>query len=420
MSGGREFEHRLMDFNNSGQTSFSDIKKVLSIARERVAQRLDQSQADLSIRNVTVIDGRSDTAFLGDVIIQNGKVVAVERAGSNVESRESIDGTGRFLMPGLIDMHVHVAGFAERPEALGQLLAAGVTTARDMGGHVTTLARWRDEIARGVRSGPELLIVGPTLNGEANAPFHRVVTTPEDAVAAVQESADAGAVQIKVHNAISPEVLGATISAAKQRRLDVVGHLPPGPGPLALCHTGMKEIAHSSALLESVLWRQEQSPVGLIEALEELKGPQSDELYACMARNTMAYAPNLSMYEPLIAGLEEPQASMTRRLTGVLGEISLRAKDAGVLILAASDANGDAQHPSFGTGLHDELRLLVGAGFTPMEAIRTATSNAALHLHRNDIGVIATGAQADLLLLCADPTQKSSIREQSAWSSQMG
>ena len=123
-----------------------------------------------------------------------------------------------------------------------------------------------------------------------------------------------------------------------------------------------------------------------------------------MAANGMAFAPNLSMYEPIIADLDESQAGMTRRLVNVLGQISLRAKNAGVLIIAASDASGDDGRVQFATGLHDELRLLVEAGFTPTEALMAATHNAAVQLRREgDIGAIQVGAQADLVLLCADP-----------------
>lgn len=364
--------------------------------------------ADLLIRNVTVIDGGGGAPFVGDVAVDDGRIVAVGESLS-LRAAETIDGGGRYLIPGLIDMHVHLAAAVERPEGLDALLAAGVTTVRDMGGQVSTLTRWRDEIARGERSGPELVIVGATLNGEQAASFHRVVASAADAAEAVSEMVAAGAVQIKVHNATPPEVLAAIIEAARARGLSVVGHVPAGPGPLGACRMGMKEISHASALLESVLWRAGSPPSDLLAALNELNGPASDELYACMAENGMAYAPNLSMYNPIIAALDEPQAAMTRRLVGVLGEISLRAKNAGVLIIAGSDSNGDAEDAQFGArvrfgeGLHQELAVLVDAGFTPSEAIMAATSNAARHLGRDDIGAIREGAQADLVLLCADP-----------------
>jgi len=301
---------------------------------------------------------------------------------------------------------VHVASFQPRAEAFSALLGAGVTTVRDMGGDIPTLTRWRAQIQSGELQGPELLIVGATLNGEQVASFHRVVGVPQEAAAAVEEMANAGAVAIKVHNALSPQTLLSIIAAARVRGLDVVGHIAPGPGPLGACRAGMKEISHASALLESVLWRADEPVENLVAALDELNGPRSDPLWACMARSGMALAPNLSMYNPIIDGLSEPQAGMTRRLVGVLGQIASRAQNTGVLIIAGTDSNGDAEHPPFGIGLHQELRALVDSGFTPMQALSAATANAARHLHREgDIGVIERGAQADLIILCADPLE---------------
>lgn len=358
---------------------------------------------DLAIRHITIIDGTGRAPFVGDVLVHRGRVIAVGDAEDAIAATE-VDGTGRFLIPGLIDMHVHVSSFQPRPEAFALLLEAGVTTVRDMGGDTATLTRWRTELQNGELQGPELLIVGSTLNGEQVAPFHRVIDRPEDAATAVAEMADAGAVAIKVHNALSSETLSAIIDAARVRGLDVVGHVPPGPGPLSVCQAGMKELSHASALLESMLWRAEQPPADLVGALNELNGPQSNALWACMQRTGMAFAPNLSMYNPIIDALSEPQAGMTRRLVGALGQIALRAQGSGVLIIAGTDSNGDDEHPPFGVGLHQEMRALVDAGFTPMQALSAATFNAAQHLHRQgDIGVIAAGAQADFVVLCADP-----------------
>ena len=363
------------------------------------------TNVDFAVRNVTIIDGTGRPSYVGDVFVDDRRIVAAGARGEiSLTSDDTIDGTGRFLIPGLIDMHAHVASFTPHPEGLDALLAAGITTARDMGGDLATLQSWREEVAHGERQGPELIMVGATLSGGEAAPFHRIVARPGDADAAVAEMAQAGAAEIKVHNALSPNVLSAVIDAARTRGLDVVGHISAGPGPLSACRMGMKEISHASALLESVPWRADAPPADLVAALEELNSLQSDPLYACMAANGMAFAPNLSMYEPIIADLDESQAGMTRRLVNVLGQISLRAKNAGVLIIAASDASGDDGRVQFATGLHDELRLLVEAGFTPTEALMAATHNAAVQLRREgDIGAIQVGAQADLVLLCADP-----------------
>jgi len=366
----------------------------------------NQETADIVFRNVTVIAMATDEPFEATVIVDDGKISSIAAPFAPVRASLEIDGSGKFLLPGLIDSHVHLASFNEHPEGLERLLRFGVTTVRDMGADPAIIVSWRDEIAAGVRSGPELLIVGATLNGDTAFPFHRTVATPEDAAAAVKEMVDLGAVQIKVHNGLSADTFEAILLAANEIGIQVVGHIPPGPGALNACLLGMSEISHASALLEALLWRDKNPPSGLLQAITELTTDQGDDLYACMADREMAFAPNLSMYLPILETLPEEQRAMTQRLVAKLGEAALRAKVHNVRIIAATDANGADDHIGLGSGLHQELELLVEYGFTPIEALRTATVNPASHLGRGDvIGTIELGKQADLLLLCANPLE---------------
>lgn len=364
-------------------------------------------RSDLSIHGISVIDFDRSSIEQADILIDDGRIQAVLPAGSIAQgiAETSLDGRGKFLIPGLIDMHVHLASFEARPEALYDLLASGVTTARDMGSHPQTLNLWRDQIAAGERDGPELIIVGETLNGEEVAAFHHRVASSADASEAIDEMIALGAAQIKVHNSLTADVFEAILMEAEQRSVDVVGHVPAGPGPLHACRLGMDEISHAAALIEALLWRADAS-LDLVGAITWLNGREGDELFACMRDQAMAFAPNLSMYREVIAQASPEGAAMTERLVDALGAITHRAHRAGVLIIAATDADGGGEYRAFGEMLHVELAMLVSSGLSPAEALATATTNPATHLDRQgDIGVIAPGAQADLVILDANPLE---------------
>ena len=121
---------------------------------------------DLVISNAQIVDGTGSDPFPGSIVVRAGRIVSVLPSGQQVpDAVEVIDGSGMTVIPGLWDMHVHLAEVKLTPEALPGFIASGVTSVRDAGGYISVLERWDQEVSRGQRIGPRIYAGGPTVNG---------------------------------------------------------------------------------------------------------------------------------------------------------------------------------------------------------------------------------------------------------------
>jgi imidazolonepropionase-like amidohydrolase len=358
----------------------------------------------LVIRDVTVIDGTGAAPLPAVTVVVRGERIAA--IGEDVDypgGSEVIDGRRKYLIPGLWDLHFHLAGLDPHPNALETLVSFGVTGVRDMGGDLDTLIRRREEVEAGVRIGPKIVMAGYTLQGDQYADFHRAVRTEEEGRTAVAEMGARGVDFIKVHNMLKPEVFFAIVEEASARGLAVAGHVPRGVSPLEASEAGMKSFEHAEALLEAEIFRRDDPAGDIITALSRLTGPAASELFATLAENGTAFTPTLSGYEAFVASQEEETVrargeGLFRRLVAMTGEMHA----AGVTILAGTDTRSAP-----GAALHRELALLVEAGLTPLEALRAATSIPASFLGLDDnLGTIAVGKLANLVLLEANPLDR--------------
>jgi len=191
------------------------------------------------------------------VLVRDGRIVSIGKASDVAvpEGAKAIDGRGKFLIPGLADMHAHLYSDDEAPDEvapdeLGVMLANGITAIRLMIGTPEHL-KLRREIEAGRVVGPQLWIASPQFTGrkDQNA---RVVTTPEEARAAVKEVADAGYDFIKLTVDITPEVFDAIVAAARERKIPVVGHVDPRVGVRRALTAG-QHIEHLDNYLETIL-----------------------------------------------------------------------------------------------------------------------------------------------------------------------
>jgi imidazolonepropionase-like amidohydrolase len=367
-----------------------------------------QKDAPLAITQITVIDCSGAPAQPNaTVVIADGRITTVGPsdalkipAGARV-----IDGTGKFLIPGLWDMHGHLTDATE--DAFPMLIMNGVTGVRDMGGDLAQLDRWRTEINSGLRVGPHILRAGPFVDGPKEGVTNRLtVRTPEEARRAVHDLKAKGVDFIKVHNALPPDAFFALMDEAHKENLPVAVHLPKNVSSAEASDAGVASLEHVETLYENALWRKGATAKTVEQGVEEILGPTGQELFQRFVKNGTWYVPTLVAYERgFVLWSNDPEALKPRlNIHEKNIEVIRMMHNAGVPIMAGSDFSDWALVP--GVDLHNELTLLVEAGFTPMEALQAATLNPAKFFGKTDVyGTVQAGRAADLVILDMNPLE---------------
>jgi imidazolonepropionase-like amidohydrolase len=353
----------------------------------------------LVIANGTIIDptGKSP-ATQGTVVVERGHVTAVGRAPRVPPGARVVDAHGKFLVPGLWDMHAHLASSGPVGNAPEQYVGYGVLGIRDMGGFPDTLFPLRGRIRSGDRIGPEIVMAGPTLNGEQPAPFHRKVVTEAEARAAVRELRALGVDFIKVHRAIGRPAFLAVIDEARRNGLTVSGHVPLALSWIEASNRGMRTIEHIQTIFENEQPDLKVTPELFLQITDRLMGPHGDSIWAVLKRNHTFFDPTLVGYEATFATASPEVAARRREAYARMKLLAGRIVKAGVPILAGSDVlerHGDV--------LLLELERLVEIGMTPRQALAAGTTTAAEAVLHHGSGRIEVGAPAMFLVLDADP-----------------
>jgi imidazolonepropionase-like amidohydrolase len=407
----------------------------------------------LVIQNAAVLDTRAGQVLQNRTVVVEGdriRRVAPANEVATPSRARVIDARGRWVLPGLIDMHVHGSSRPDVPLEL--YVANGVTSIRDLGGPLTPLQLVRREAENQRRVAPRLRFVGPILDGEPpQVPsISIVVDTPARAVSAVNFLADQNVDAIKVYNGISAPVLQAIVRTAHRRNIPVVGHVPRAITAARAVQIGMDVVEHSPIRAVDVeSWGmltpsdadgvRAEASVTVREAIVwqhvDLTSRHVRTLIAQLAEAGTFLTPTLSVdeFDSLFlypAQASHPNNRFLRRslvdeavgaehqLLKVPPDLELAAREgvekrrafvnmchrAGVRIVAGTDGPGIGNlAPGF--GLHRELELLVTTGLTPLHAIRAATFDAAAALgQERNLGVVEEGKQADLVIVRADPT----------------
>jgi len=417
----------------------------------------------LVLDHVTVLDvsggpSRADQT----VIVTGGTISSVAASGSLAIPKDAqiVNARGKFLIPGLWDMHTHVAGTSAKPgwarEVLLPLLVAnGITGIRDMGGDLDALQSWRREIASGALVGPLIVAPGPMLLPPRRAgapaappnPEELRVATPGEARAAVRALQQRGADFIKIID-VPRDAFFAAAEESRQDGISFAGHVPTEVTAAETSNAGQKSIEHiiySSLAFDcssqgeelrrkrqDARARRDVQAIGDIqdEADRTFSAEKAAALWQLFRKNGTWVTPTLfsiranahhledSPADPLLAYVpaalrkewappQNPtqddrdtdawwlrQFENDRKLTGEMHR-------AGVRLLAGSDSLD--RYVFVGSSLHQELQQLVAAGLTPLEALAAATRNAAEFFGRTDLGAVAAGKRADLVLLDTDP-----------------
>ena len=364
---------------------------------------------DLLVENVTVYSGSDSTPLIASVAIRDGRFFKISSLDeSSFVANETIDGTGKFMTPGLWDAHAHVRSSRERGLDVRIFVKSGVTSIKDMGGYPRRLELVEQEIRSGAIPGPSIYPSYFMLNGESFADYQRAVTTEAEIEAAIDELVSLGAVQVKVHRALSPELLPVVVRLAHERNLTVTGHIPLGVHPLEACQIGMDGIEHVGSIVEAVISVISDGEGSSQVAINYLTSDAAQPMYECLSARNIVITPTLVIY-PVIArrraaGEEIPPEFV--EFIESMKQITHRLYESGVTLLTGTDTTDfyDPIRIQPGVSLLDEMVMLEEAGVPPMEIIAMASLNAARSIGVDSYtGSIESDKNADFLLLSADP-----------------
>ncbi|HEY7213451.1 MAG TPA: amidohydrolase family protein [Thermoanaerobaculia bacterium] len=415
-----------------------------------------QAPRPLVFTHVTVIDMTGappspdmTVVIAGDRITELGKSKAVRAP----EGAQVVDATGKFMIPGLWDMHVHWFN----KDYLPLFIANGVTGIRMMWG-MPLHHQWRREIEQGALLGPRMSIASAIVDGPKPIwPGSIAVGTDAEGRQAVIKSKQEGADFIKVYSRLPREAYFAIADEAKKQGIPFAGHVPETVSVIEASDAGQKSIEHFTSFMEACSTREEELRKARADAwanlpegqarpsraslrplsrqmLDTFSPEKANALFARLARNhtwqcptlvvqrNMAFIkdpaihddPRVKYMPPGIASGWDPTGDfrlqdrtqedydLARAAYKKLTELVVPMRRAGVEFLAGTDVINPYCFPGF--SLHDELTLLVQAGLSPMEALQAATLNPARFLDKEkDLGTVAKGKIADLVVLEANP-----------------
>ncbi len=416
--------------------------------------------ADLAIQNVTVIDAANGAREARTVLVRDGMITAVQAADEEVDAAEVVDGSGQYLIPGLWDFHVHLTYDARFTDAMpGLFLNHGITSIRDTGGPLELVVRAVESIRAEGAIAPRVFFAGPLMDGEHvvydgnNMPLLGIGNPDaETARANMARLAEAGVDFVKIYEMVSPEVFAVLVEEAQSRGLPMDGHVPlsmqardVGPQVQSLEHLRNIEMDCTANPGAAVAARRRllTNPDGLaggalrsqLHRLYRIPSVLAYDEAACrevvasmmstiqvptLRLNAMALQPPFARSDwgevlekipadvaaewgaPRAAPAGGPAADTT------FPDWSLFLVDlmhqAGVPIGAGTDTPIGLAAPGY--SLHSELEMLVRAGLSPIEALRSATLRPAEFFGlQGEMGTIEPGRLADLVLLAGNPLE---------------
>jgi imidazolonepropionase-like amidohydrolase len=400
-------------------------------ALAELSKGISGSRADtLALVGATLIDGTGNPAIPNAaVVIEKGRIVAAgPRSQVKLPKHATvIDESGKFVLPGLWDMHAHF----EQVEWGPIYLAAGVTTVRDCGNEFDFVTAVRNAITQGRGLGPRLLLAG-IVDGSGKLSLGVAkVDTPEQAKMWTDKYHDASFQQMKIYSSVKLEELKVVADEAHRLGMTVTGHVPEGITPYQAIEAGQDQINHIHYIADMM---HEPFPPDM-KRLErtkaignlDLNSPQAQKALSFLKDHHTVVDPTIALMEFFTASTAKPPSSFEPGVEKLPTELGAQLNDVGppgpnaeagekafqkyVEIVGALHKNGipvvagtDQTVP--GHSLHREIELYVQAGFTPMEAIQAATIVPARVMGIDkEVGTVEVGKRADLIVINGDPLQ---------------
>jgi imidazolonepropionase-like amidohydrolase len=403
----------------------------------------------LVLNDVTVVDVRTGSLLQNQTVVLNKNHIETVGPGKTVKyprNAPSLNCRGLFLIPGLWDMHVHLVFGDWFPGAqeisLPLFVANGVTGVRDMGSELEIVQNWRDEIEAGRLVGPRIFTSGPMLDGpKPRFPSSIAITTPDDARRAVDDLKKRGADFIKLQSLIPRDAVFAIADEAKKQEIPFEGHVPDSVRAGEMSNAGMKSFEHligifeGSSPLEDDFLKGNKTEGRFLATYDPARASALAEL---LAKNQTWQCPTLvwercgnlidvsdfskdarAKYVPsswktktwkrftdeIQKGYGTDDLATRKKFIDKELEVVQMLHKASVPFLAGTDTPpGVYIFPGF--SLHEELQRFVAAGFTPLEALQTATLNPARFFGMEEqLGTVEKGKLADLVLLTANPLE---------------
>ena len=420
----------------------------LLTASPQWAQSPEGAGVSLVFTHVTVIDTATGALLLDTVVIVTGD--RIEQMGTKRHVKvpkdgKIIDSTGKFMIPGLWDMHVH-AFFDDRAESgrdvtLPLFIANGVTGVRDMGSNLEPVLQARKDIEDKRLLGPRMIVSGPMLDGPKSTYKSAIaIATPGDGRRAVDMLKSRGVDFIKIQSYVPRDAYFAIVDECKKQKITFVGHVPDSVRGTEASNAGQKSFEHLIGIFEASSTADDEMVKGRAKGpgrfLDTYDATKEAAIIQLLAQNRTWQCPTLFWergqwlvdvidpnkdpdvkYAP-VSWREKGWPKATKTIIKEMDtdpvpirenfvqhelDIAKKLNQAGVPFLAGTDCPAGVDVlPGF--SLHLELQRFVAAGFTPLEALQTATLRPAQFLDKlNDYGTVETGKVADLVLLDANP-----------------
>jgi imidazolonepropionase-like amidohydrolase len=380
------------------------------------------------------------------VVVKGQRIADLGEAGHVPIPKHAkiVDAKGKFLIPGLWDMHVHTIFGDWLPQdeniMLPLFVANGVTGVRDMGSDLEAVKQWRSEIAAGRLLGPRMIIAGPMLDGPTpRFPSSAPVSDAASGRKIVDDLKSAGVDFIKIQSLVPRDGYFAAAAEANKLGITFVGHVPDAVRASEASNAGQKSIEHFTGVFEGCSTVEDQmlkGPKTLGQNVKTFDPQRAKELIALLAKNQTWQVPTLAWergqwlvddidvsHDPLIKyapaawkdrtwpmfktdilkTMDTDPLAVRKQFVQMELEMTLAMFRAGIPFMAGTDtAAGVHIFPGF--SLHQELALFVKAGLTPMQALQTATLNPARFLGKSaEMGTVEKDKIADLVLLDANP-----------------